>query len=60
MRETLAQLLSNTSPISYEAVRAQVRGPRMQGSVPCLQVTDPDLTDYDRLLSCGAAAAVCA
>ena len=60
VRETLAQLLCSASPPTYEAVRARVRGPRIHGGVPSLQITDPDLTAYDRLLSSGAAAAVCA
>lgn len=59
VREVLAQLLSSAGPLSYEAVRTQVRGLRMHGSVPHLHISDPDLTDYDRLLSCSAAA-VCA
>ena len=35
---------------TYEAVRAQVRGPRTPQGVPFLDITAPDLSLYDRLL----------
>lgn len=60
VRETLAQLLATPSLLSYEAVRARVRGPRSYSGVPYLHISDPDLSAYDRLLSAGVAAAVCA
>jgi len=60
VRQTLAQLLNSAGLPTYEAVRAQVRGPWTFSGVPSLQISDPDLSDYDRLLSAGAAAAVCA
>ncbi|MGH8206885.1 MAG: IS21 family transposase, partial [Steroidobacteraceae bacterium] len=59
VREALEQLLATPSLLDYEAVRARVRGPRTLDGVPDLQVSDPDLSDYDRLLSAGATAAVC-
>jgi hypothetical protein len=60
VRETLAQLLSSSTLPSYEAVRAQVRGPYVQAGVPHLEISDPDLSAYDRLLSSAADMAVCA
>ncbi len=60
VRETLAQLLCSATPPTYEAVRARVRGPYIHAGVPHLQVRDPDLSAYDRLLSGAADAAVCA
>ena len=50
VRTVLAVLLSVGTVSSYEAVRAQVRGPRTPEGVPCLNITAPDLTLYDRLL----------
>ena len=44
---------------TYEAVRAKVRGPRTPEGVPCLNITAPDLSVYDRLLGTNAEA-VCA
>lgn len=58
--QTLAQLLASASLPSYEAVRARVRGPRTFSGVPSLQISDPDLSDYDRLLSAGTTGTVCA
>jgi hypothetical protein len=46
----LTELLNAGAVPSYEAVRAQVRGPRTPHGVPCLNITAPDLTLYDRLL----------
>lgn len=60
VRGALAQLLDGASVPGYEAVRAIVRGPRTPGGVPCLQVGEPDLAVYDRLLGAGVAEAVCA
>jgi hypothetical protein len=50
VRAVLAVLLSVGTVPRYEAVRAQVRGPRTPEGVPCLNITAPDLTLYDRLL----------
>ena len=44
---------------TYEAVRAEVRGPHTPEGVPFLNITAPDLTLYDRLLGTSAEA-VCA
>ena len=60
VRETLAQLLCSATLPTYEVVRAQVRGPFIHAGVPHLEVSDPDLSAYDRLLSGAADAAVCA
>ena len=60
VRETLAQLLCSATLPTYEAVRARVRGPYVHAGVPHLEVSDPDLRAYDRLLSGAAEAAVCA
>jgi transposase len=54
VREVLARLLNAGAVPSYEAVRAQVRGPRTPEGVPSLNVTAPDLTLYDRLLGAPA------
>jgi transposase len=58
VRAVLAGLLSAGATPTYEAVRAQVRGPRTPEGVPFLNITAPDLTVYDRLL--GTSEAVCA
>jgi transposase len=50
VRAVLAGLLAGQSTPTYEAVRAQVRGPRTPQGVPFLDITAPDLTLYDRLL----------
>jgi hypothetical protein len=55
----LAELLTHATTPSYEAVRAQVRGPRTIEGVPYLNITAPDLAVYDRLLGAHAAG-VCA
>lgn len=47
------------SLLTYEAVRLKVRGPRTPEGVPCLNITAPDLTVYNRLLGTNAEA-VCA
>lgn len=59
VRAVLEELLSQASLPTYETVRARVRGPRTPEGVPCLSVTAPDLTLYDRLLGTSAEA-VCA
>ncbi len=59
VRAVLADLLSSGTVPSYEAVRAQVRGPHTSEGVPCLNVTAPDLRLYDRLFG-GHAEAVSA
>ena len=56
VRAVLAQLLTDAITPSYEAVRAGVRGPRTAQGVPCLNISAPDLTIYDRLLGAHAAA----
>jgi hypothetical protein len=56
----LSQLLCSVAPLSYEAVRALVRGPRTPSGVPCLNISAPDLSIYDRLLGIDTAEAVCA
>jgi hypothetical protein len=58
VRAVLASLLLAGATPTYEAVRAQVRGPRTPEGVPCLNITAPDLSVYDRLL--GTNEAVCA
>jgi transposase len=58
VRAVLAQLLAGAAAPTYEAVRAEVRGPRTPQGVPCLNIAAPDLSIYDRLL--GNAEAVCA
>jgi transposase len=58
VRAVLASLLLAGATPTYEAVRAQVRGPRTPEAVPFLNITAPDLTIYDRLL--GTNEAVCA
>lgn len=50
VRGVLVGLLNAGTVPSYEAVRAQVRGPRTPEGIPCLNITAPDLTLYDRLL----------
>ncbi|HEY2676429.1 MAG TPA: IS21 family transposase [Steroidobacteraceae bacterium] len=50
VRAVLAGLLAGPSTPTYEAVRAQVRGPRTPQGVPFLDITAPDLNLYDRLL----------
>jgi hypothetical protein len=50
VRAVLEKLLNGTAAPTYEAVRAQVRGPRTAEGVPFLDITAPDLTLYDRLL----------
>jgi transposase len=59
VRAVLASLLAGTTAPTYEAVRAQVRGPRTAEGVPFLDITAPDLSIYDRLLGTNAEA-VCA
>jgi len=51
VRTALASLLDTAAVPSYEAVRALVRGPRTVSGVPFMEVGDPDLRVYDRLLS---------
>ena len=58
VREALSQLLRSVVPLSYEAVRALVRGVRTPGGVPCLNISAPDLSVYDRLLGLNTAEAV--
>ena len=60
VRAALAQLLGSATAPTYEAVRATVRGARTPNAVPCLEVTEPDLRVYDRLLGASVAEAVCA
>jgi transposase len=59
VRCVLAQLLDSASVPNYEAVRAVVRGPRTPTGVPYLDVGEPDLSIYDRLLSAAVAEVVC-
>jgi transposase len=59
VRTALAALLTQEVIPTYEAVRAKVRGPRTPEGVPCLNIAEPDLTVYDRLLGANAEA-VCA
>jgi transposase len=54
VRAVLEDLLNHATPPTYEAVRARVRGPRTPEGVPCLDITAPDLTLYDRLLGAHA------
>ena len=54
VRTVLADLLSQGVVPTYEAVRAKVRGPRTSAGVPCLSISAPDLTVYDRLLGTSA------
>jgi transposase len=54
VRTVLADLLSRGVVPTYEAVRAKVRGPRTPAGVPCLSISAPDLTVYDRLLGTSA------
>jgi transposase len=56
VRAVLAELLSDASVPTYEAVLARVRGPRTPEGVPYLNITAPDLTLYDRLLGAPAEA----
>ncbi len=56
VREVLAALLSAGALPTYEAVRARVRGPCTPNGVPCLDLSPPDLSVYDRLLDVNAAA----
>lgn len=56
VRAVLEDLLSHATTPTYEAVRARVRGPRTPEGVPCLYITAPDLTLYDRLLGAQAEA----
>lgn len=60
VRVALAELLGNATAPTYEAVRAIVRGPRTPNAVPDLDVGEPDLRVYDRLLGANGAEAVCA
>lgn len=59
VRAVLADLLDQGAVPTYEAVRAKARGPRTPADVPCLSISAPDLTVYDRLLGTSAEA-VCA
>ena len=59
VRAVLAQLLTDAITPTYEAVRVRVRGARTPEGVPCLTISAPDLTIYDRLLGAHVAA-VCA
>jgi transposase len=59
VRRVLVNMLAGATTPTYEAVRAQVRGPRTPEGVPFLNITAPDLTVYDRLLGTRAEA-VCA
>jgi transposase len=59
VRAVLANLLTAGEAPTYEAVRAQVRGAHTPEGAPCLNITAPDLTLYDRLLGTSAEA-VCA
>jgi transposase len=54
VRAVLEHLLSDAITPTYETVRARVRGPRTPEGVPCLNITAPDLTLYDRLLGTSA------
>jgi transposase len=54
VRTVLADLLSQGVVPNYEAVRAKVRGPRTSAGAPCLSISAPDLTVYDRLLGTSA------
>jgi hypothetical protein len=56
VRAVLADLVAQGTVPTYEAVRAQVRGPRTPEGVPYLNITAPDLTVYDRLLGTNAEA----
>jgi hypothetical protein len=60
VREAMSQLLCAALPLSYEAVRALVRGARTPSGLPCLNISAPDLSIYDRLLGINTADAVCA
>jgi hypothetical protein len=60
VRAALAELLDGGKVPSYEAVRAKLRGARTPMGVPCLEVGDPDLRVYDRLLGADVAEAVAA
>jgi transposase len=59
VRTVLASLLAAGAAPTYETVRAEVRGPRTPQGVPCLNITAPDLSIYDRLLGMNCEA-VCA
>ena len=50
VRAVLAALLASGQIPTYEAMRAEVRGPRTPEGVPCIDLGPPDLTVYDRLL----------
>jgi transposase len=54
VRVVLADLLDQGKVPTYEAARAKVRGPRTPAGVPCLSISAPDLTIYDRLLGTSA------
>jgi len=56
VRQVLEALLASGQLPTYEAVRAQVRGPRTPNGVPCLDLPPPDLAVYDRLLGVSAVA----
>ncbi len=58
VRLALAQLLAAGTVPTYESVRAIVRGPRTPTGAPDLEVGEPDLTVYDRLLGAVVAEAV--
>jgi hypothetical protein len=60
VRIALAELLDTHAVPHYEAVRDRVRGPRTPGGVPCLELGEPDLRVYDRLLGTDVADAVAA
>ena len=59
IRAVLADLLTGATAPTYESVRAQVRGRGTPHGAPFLDITAPDLTVYDRLLSANDEA-VCA
>ena len=56
VRVVLAALLAAGIDPTYEAVRSEVRGERMPGGMPFLEITPPDLAVYDRLLGAHTAA----
>jgi transposase len=56
VRGVLEALLAAGQLPTYEAVRAQVRGPHTANGVPCLDLPPPDLSVYDRLLGLNATA----
>ena len=60
VRAVLADLLASGQIPTYEAVRAEVRGPRTPEGVPCIDLGPLDLTVYDRLLGTTITEAVAA